>query len=172
MSSMLTSPTAHRRIAAIALTGVGLAAAATTLDHTASAQAPATRTVVLHELAKGSTFSHIRNTKGASRRSNQAGDVITFTNPVDDDTGKRVGRLAAACVTTTGNRDFSKSTITCQIVYTLRDGTVTVSANALIGADTNTGAITGGTGAYQGARGSLTSAGGKTGDTDTFTLLG
>lgn len=84
---------AHRRgptwlIAA----AVALITAAVVLGTGASAQDPATRTLTFKELAKGSTFTHIRNTKTKSRRSNVQGDMIVSTNPLADPTGKRIGR--------------------------------------------------------------------------------
>ncbi len=71
-------PALHRGptwlIAAIALIG-----AAVVLGPGASAQDPATRTLTFKELAKGSTFTHIRNAKTKSRRSNSQGDLIALT---------------------------------------------------------------------------------------------
>jgi hypothetical protein len=135
----------------------------------ASAQDPGSRTLTLKELEKGSTFTHIRNTKTRSERANMQGDVIAFTNPLTDAAGKGVGTLRVSCVTTTGSRNFMKSTLTCLGVVSLRDGTLTLQLNTRPRAPKSTGAVTGGTGAYASARGVFVATAGKTGATDTIT---
>jgi hypothetical protein len=137
----------------------------------ASAQAPG-RTLTFKELDKGSTFIHIRNTKAKSQRSNSMGDVIAFTNPLADASGQRIGKLYAHCTTTVGNRNFLKSTITCALVLVLRDGTLTGQANVTPAAAASTGTVTGGTGAYAGARGVVVSTPTDSGSDDTVTLVG
>jgi hypothetical protein len=144
-----------------------VAAGALLLGPGASAQAPSSRTLTFKEGERGATFVHIRNTKTKQRRANLLGDVIAFTNPLLDATGATVGKLAASCVTTTGSRNFEKSVITCNVVLTLKDGTLTGQANVSPGVATTIGTVTGGTGAYANARGVVTSA-----DTvDTITLV-
>jgi hypothetical protein len=142
---------------------------AVTLWSSASAQDPGTRTLVLNELEKGSTFTHIRNTKTRSEQANMQGDAIAFTNPLTDTAGKRVGTLHVSCVTTTGSRNFMKSTLTCLGVVSLRDGTLTLQLNTRPRAPETTGAVTGGTGAYANARGVFAATTNKTGATDTIT---
>lgn len=85
------------------------------------------------------------------------GDLIVFTNPLADTSGKVVGRIHVECVTTTGSRDFLKSKLTCGGVMALPGGTMTLQAMTSPGTPTTTGAITGGTGAYANARGVLAS---------------
>ena len=128
-------------------------AAAAVLGSGAVAQGPASGTLTLTELDRGSTYTHIRNTKTTSPRSNAQGDLIVFTNPLADASGQVVGRLHVDCVTTTGARDFRKSVLTCGGVIVLRDGTLTLQATVGPAIPTTTGAITGGTGAYANARG-------------------
>lgn len=163
---------AHRRgliwlIAAAVALAVAVAVA---LGTGASAQNPTTRTLTFKELAKGSTFTHVRNTKTKSRRSNSQGDMIVSTNPLADATGKRIGKASIACTTTTGARNFMKSTLTCVAVYALRDGTLTLQANSSPGKSTTTGAVTGGTRAYANARGVFVSKQANTGAATTITL--
>src|ERR1700754_4297114 len=141
---MLVRPT--RTVAALAVL-FGLLAVLLVLRSSASAQDPSTRTLTLRETDRGGTFAHIRNTKGASRRSNLAGDVIVFTNPIVDAAGKRIGKTSVSCVTTTGSRNFVKSVITCHGVSELPDGSLMLQATVAPNA-TTTGAVTGGTGAY------------------------
>lgn len=137
-------------------------------DSKAQAQAPAGQTIVLKELDKGSTFKHVRNTKNAGRQALSLGDVLAFTNPLNDASGARVGRLHLSCVGTVGNASFLKAIATCTAVFALHDGDLMVTTNTSPGAATTTGAVVGGTGAYAGASGVLVSTNGN----DTITLAG
>jgi hypothetical protein len=138
----------------------------------ASAQSSGPRTLSFKELERGSTFTHIRNTKTASSQSNSQGDVITFTNPLADASGRVVGRIHVGCLTTTGARNFLKSVMTCTGVLVLRDGTLTLVANTSPGIPTTSGVITGGTGAYANAGGVISSKETDRGSIDTITLAG
>lgn len=142
-----------RRTSALGLAALAVAGIVALLVSGASAQDPANRTLTFKTLDKGSTFKHVRNTKAGSERANATGDVIVFTNPIADGSGKVVGRLYADCTTTKGARNYLRSTTTCAGVIDLRDGTLTLQANTKPGVPTTTGAVTGGTGSYAGARG-------------------
>lgn len=154
-----------RTAVVLAVAGVAVVA----LMSSASAQDPGTRTLTFKELEQGSTFTHIRNTRTRSEQANMQGDVIAFTNPLADAAGKRVGTVRASCVTTTGSRNFMKSTLTCVGVVSLRDGTMTIQADIRPRANKTTGAVTGGTGAYANARGVIVNTTTRTGATDTIT---
>lgn len=157
----------RRRFAAF----LALAAAATVAVLLGSgAFAQSARTLTLTELDKGSTFTHVRNTKTKSQRANSQGDVFAFTNPLADAAGRIVGKLHVTCVTTTGARSFPKSILTCSGVYALRDGTLTAQANTSPAVPTTTGAVTGGTGAYANVRGTFVSKPGKRGSVTTIAL--
>jgi hypothetical protein len=156
----------RRVIAVLALTAAAVAAV---IGSSAPAQNPTTRTLTFKELEKGSTFTHVRNTKTRSRRANSQGDVIAFANPVADPSGRRIGTLDAACTTTKGSPNFLKSTVTCQAILVLHDGSLAIQANNTPGVSTTTGAVTGGTGAYANARGVYVS---KDGSDSTITLAG
>jgi hypothetical protein len=160
-----------RTVAALGVAGLALAAIVVSLASGASAQDPAARTLTFKTLDKGSTFTHVRNTKPRSRRSNSMGDGIVFTNPLADGSGKVVGRLYADCTTTKGARNFLRSTITCAAVVVLTDGTLTLQANSKPGVPTTTGAVTGGTGAYANARGVFAAEDAGAGGETTFTLV-
>jgi hypothetical protein len=168
---MLRTRRSSRRRAPAVLGAAAAATAVAAVLSSASAQAPATRTLTFHELDKGSTFVHVRNTRTKARRSNLMGDLIAFTNPITDATGARVGRIQAECVTTTGARDFSKSSLTCTAILRLRDGDLTGQFVLDIAAETTSGAITGGTGAYANARGVVVSKHTDSGSDDTITLV-
>jgi hypothetical protein len=157
-----------RSTAALAVL-LGLLAAVLMLRSSASAQDAGARTITLRETERGATFAHIRNTKGASRRSNLAGDVIVFANPIVDAAGKRIGQTSVSCVTTTGARNFMKSALTCHGVSELPDGSLMMQAIVSPDAPT-TGVVTGGTGAYANARGVFTSRDGQSGSQTTITL--
>lgn len=138
----------------------------------ASADAPAGTSLTFTELDKGSTFKHVRNTKTKNQRSNLMGDLIVFTSPLADSTGKRVGRLHVQCVTTVGSSNFEKSNATCSGAMVTPQGTLMLSAMNSPGVATTTGAITGGTGAYANARGTFTSVEDRKGNSaDTITLV-
>jgi hypothetical protein len=156
------------RTAAVIAVLLGLLAASLVLRSSASAQSP--RTLTIRETERGATFTHVRNTKGASRRSNLAGDVIVFTNPVVDAAGKRIGKTSVSCVTTTGSRNFMKSALTCHGVTELPDGSLMLQAIVTPNGPVTHGAVTGGTGAYANARGVFTSSEGRSGSTTTITF--
>jgi hypothetical protein len=160
-----------RRLAAIAV-GVALVAGGVLAGSITNAHGQRLRTLTLKELDKGSTFTHIRNTKSSSPQANLQGDVLAFTNPLADGSGKIVGTLHAACTTTTGAKNFIHSTITCFGTLVLRDGTLTVQVVTSPGANGSTGAVTGGTGAYANTRGVLVSTHVDGGSKDTVTLAG
>ena len=107
-----------RLAAAVALAAL---AAAAVVGPGASAQGG--RTITFTELEKGATFKHVRNSKPKAPESNLLGDVIVFTNPIADASGKVVGKNHAVCATTVGARNFPKSVITCNGSVVLRDGT-------------------------------------------------
>ena len=167
-----TRPSTRRRAAALLVATAAAATTAVVVLSNASAQAPTTRTLSFHELDKGSTFVHVRNTRTASHQSNSQGDVIVFTNPIADASGTRIGKLHAQCVTTVGARDFRKSTIACTAILHLRDGDLMGQFIASVAGTTTTGAITGGTGAYANARGVIVSTQTQAGGNDTITLTG
>ena len=137
----------------------------------AGEEATAARTLTVKELDKGSTFVHIRNTKASSPRANSMGDVIAFTNPLVDESGRRIGTASVSCITTAGARNFMRSTLNCVGTLALRDGTLTVQASLRPTQRTTVGAVTGGTGAYANARGVLVSRTVRGGAEDTITLV-
>jgi hypothetical protein len=162
-----------RRLALALLVAVPvLAAGGVVLVSDSPAESETTRTLTLKELERGATFTHVRNTRGAPRRSNLAGDQIVFTYPLADLSGGVVGKLHADCTTTTGAPHFPRSVITCAAVAVMRNGTLTLQASVALSGSVTTGAVTGGTGAYANARGTFTSRPVRGGALDTFTLVG
>ncbi len=159
------------RLALVTLVTLLAATSFVALRPSAAAQDPAGRTLKFFERDEGTRFTHIRNTKTRSRTANSQGDVLAFKSPLVDASGARVGKLGWSCVTTEGNRDFRKSVMTCSGVMTLRDGTLTLQFRLTPRSNTQTGAITGGTGAYANARGVVVAKDTATGSADTITLV-
>lgn len=123
------------------------------------------RTIHLLEGNKGSLFKYVDNppttrldhgfpTRG-SRIS--VGDGLIVRIPLlTPARKKRAGTIHGNCVVTSGGRSFERSVFLCEGVLRLRKGTLTV-AGAFRGENTVRFAVTGGTGAYLGARGSFES---------------
>jgi len=149
-----------------------LVAAYLMLGAGASAEAPATTTLNLKELEKGSTFTHIRNTESAPRNANTQGDIFGFTYRVAEGSGAVVGKLSVSCITTTGAKNFTNSVLTCTGILDLPAGTLTIAANSSPGKRITTGAVTGGTGTYAYASGVFVSKEVKGGSLDTITIAG
>lgn len=156
------------RAAALAAAPALLLGAAVAVPGVSAQNVPDTLT--FHELDKGSTLTHIRNTRHAPRRSNLQGDVIVFTNRLVDDSGAQAGKLSVTCITTKGALDFMKSADVCTGVAEISGGTVTFQLLLKPSASRVEAAITGGTGAYAGARGTVVSetSDGDVRDTVTF----
>lgn len=148
--------------------------AAAVLVYPAGAQAPATRTVTLTELNKGSTFAFVDNAPKSHRAgepSASMGDLITFTNPIQDATGARNGHIYATCTVVVASSRVGKSQFLCTVLIKLKEGQLTGEALVNPSVATSRGTITGGTGAYEDAHGSVVSVSQSNGDSkDTITL--
>jgi hypothetical protein len=160
--------------AAMAAAATGVVAVATPVFADTSADG---RTITFQELNKGSRFDYIDNpprNKPRRRPTFSVGDQFAVGNPLKDSQGSD-GDLRALCTMTkralapNGN-NLNPARPVCTGAFTLRDGTLFVDA-ADLGAKSTQGAVTGGTGAYVGARGTFTSVSTKTGTNDTITLL-
>jgi hypothetical protein len=161
----------------IGATGVAAAVLAALIIGSAGGQAPQGRTIVLTELPKTASFGFVDNppktkltAEGEPRRFSP-GDSETFSIPVADQQGKRVGRFDGQCVVVRlgGPRNHEEY---CAGAYRLQDGVISI-ATALIGDTGNySAAVSGGTGAYAGTRGTLESVTSNSGQTtDTLRLL-
>jgi Allene oxide cyclase len=87
------------------------------------------------------------------------GDLDVFTTKLFDASGRRVGRTDAHCIAVRAGRSFDRARFHCNGTATFRDGTIAVSVafgDGQAEEDVRL-AITGGTGAYEGARGSVSS---------------
>lgn len=101
-----------------------------------------------------------------------AGDVLVSITRLQDADGKRVGTGHLSCGVTQGARTIEGATYQCVGTHKLRDGTITYAGVARLGsARVIRIAVTGGTGAYDGASGELVNTDrSDTTSTQVFTL--
>jgi hypothetical protein len=98
------------------------------------------------------------------------GDTFAFNSPVFDQARTtRRGVLSVRCTVTSPGKE-SKAETECTGVFRLNDGMISLATTIKGSPKTVTAAVTGGTGAYVGARGSLTSMTVKGGSEDTITF--
>jgi hypothetical protein len=126
--------------------------AAIVLATTGGAQAPGERT--LKFVAKGGSSKFVDNPPRQRRRNQppSPGDAFLFSSPEYDQNGARVGTVVLSCLIGPGKGLPTD----CTANLKLSDGTITFAGRAT-GSRTTVLAVTGGTGAYEGARGSVTS---------------
>jgi hypothetical protein len=146
----------------------------------ADGQAQQGRRLALTELAHGGHEAFVDNPPEAKRTRDgepsrvSVGDIFALSVPIADQQRKRVGRLHEQCVVTVAGTP-RKANAVCTAVFALKDGQIS-AVFAQVGKRNPTAAITaaitGGTGVYAGARGTVTSVGNRDGtSTDTFELL-
>ena len=162
----------QRSLPALAVLAAGVAAAIPLTS--ASAQSPGVRTINLIEHNKGSTEGIVDNPpkmmKNRRRPVFSVGDVFAGSAPVFDATDRtRLGRVHIQCTVTKGGSERRADAL-CTGVYRLRDGQISIAATVHGNAPAS-GAVTGGDGAYAGARGTFRSHNTRTGANDTITLL-
>jgi hypothetical protein len=119
-----------------------------------AAQAPGERTFKIIE-GSGGTSKFIDNAPKARNPRNprlSVGDAFAFSEPLFNKANNRIGKLHLYCAVTRGGK-FARASSQCNGTYALRDGTLAVSA---VSRGEATIAVVGGTGAYEGARGSIT----------------
>jgi hypothetical protein len=104
------------------------------------------------------------------RGKSSGGDVLVSVSRLKNQAGKRVGTSHLNCNVTQGSRSFEGATYECAGVNRLSDGTIAFSGVAKLGsAKVITVAVTGGTGAYEGASGTLVNT--STGDTTSTQVI-
>ena len=152
--------TGRRRVKGYAVVGVLAAAlvSAVALAPSGGAQQPSGRTLKLIEQDESSAFA---DTGPRSRSRNprfSGGDLHVFTSKLFNEANVRVGRLYAHCVAVRGGRTFVRALFQCSGTFVLRDGTIVVNAAFRGNQDDEDVrlAVIGGTGSYEGARGSVT----------------
>jgi hypothetical protein len=134
---------------------------ATVVAATGSAQTTGGRTITLFEniarerstLVDNAPKSPSKNPESSRFRLSAGDELVNRTPMLDRKGGARVGASYAHAIVVKGRR-FESASLHANIVLALRDGTITLAG--LVGAAQRPLAVTGGTGAYEGARGSAT----------------
>lgn len=127
-----------------AVAAIGIAAAVPAIGQS---QAPGERTITLNARTTSVKLAdpHMRP---------RAGDVLVSVSVLRSEAGRKVGTSHLSCVITRPARNFGRSVYQCTGTDRLRDGSLSFSLVARLGVDRIiTAAVTGGTGAYDGARG-------------------
>ncbi len=162
-----------KRLAIVLATAGAAIGTLAILSASGSAQTPGT-TLRLFESEKGSKFGFVDNPPKIKNRRHakvSVGDAFAFSSPIfDQSRATRLGTLSVQCTVTTPGTE-AKSESICVGAFRLNDGTIALTAPLKGEPKTVTVAITGGTGAYNGARGTLVSKNVKGGSEDTITLL-
>jgi hypothetical protein len=145
-----------------------------------SAQAPAATTLSFYESGTGSTFNIVDQAPRSPSKNPQSkkyrfsvGDELFFSERVfDHKGGTRLGTLYGQGNVIKGTT-FANVLVIAEVVYAFNNGDQLVAHGVFSFAKDVRVAITGGTGAYQGARGSVASVNSTTDDSsqDTVTLL-
>jgi hypothetical protein len=165
-----------KRLPLIVIAAVSAIALVAAFAFTGNAQT-GERTIVLKETDKGSLFNFVDNPPHSRQRrdappSVTLGDQLVFTSRLLDSAGNRAGRSEVVCSGVEPGRSLEAGAVfLCSAVMHLVDGDLFVTArfSPTSGPSTTRGSITGGTGAYLGARGEFTSVGEPS--TDTFNIL-
>ena len=147
------------------------------LSATGSAQRAQERTIVVFEKDSAETYLPVdlpptSKTKGA-QATVSAGDLFIVTGPVFGDKARktRIGRIFGQVTAVSTGKTFFRSSFLAHLVFTLRGGTIVVDGAFKEGGTTGEFAVTGGTGAYAGARGTFSSKHAGAGEVDTVHLL-
>jgi hypothetical protein len=98
------------------------------------------------------------------RGKSSSGDLIVSISTLRNVDGARVGKGYIACTLTGRARTFESANYECTGTNKLKDGSLTFAGNLRLAARELTVAVTGGTGAYDGAAGQLVNT--STSDTD------
>ena len=123
----------------------------------ATAQPPHARTFTLVEHAGGLSTVDLPPIADSAAAPPSRGDLVVFAKRLTTPAGKRAGTLRAVCTVTAPRASLESSLFQCDATYVLRDGRLTVATAGAISAPKLTLAVTGGTGAYAGARGEIVS---------------
>jgi len=163
-----------KRLAIVLATAGAAVGVLAILSASGSAQAPAGTTLQLFERERGSSFGFVDNPPKIKNRRNarvSVGDVFAFSSPIfDQSRATRLGSLHVQCTVTKPGTEARSESI-CVGAFRLKDGTIALTATLKGEPKTVTAAVTGGTGAYIGARGTLLSTNVRGGAEDTITLL-
>ena len=143
-----------RRLAILVTAAVAATAIAGILSTTGGAQQPGERTL----RSSGGGHLQVRRQPAEGQEPSQPNiidgrRVRLFTSPLRNEANKPIGTVHVFCAVTRGG-NFSRASSQCNGTYALRDGTL--AASAVLRGEEASIAVVGGTGAYEGARGSIT----------------
>jgi len=151
--------------AALVLSAAAATTAVLVVVDGGQAQQPAAQTLVLKNSAMKVADVDLPPLVRSKRSPETPGDEVIVTSRV---AGAASGSRYLLCAAAKQGASIETALYSCQVTYMLANGTITAAGVARIGASGPvTVAVTGGTGAYAGARGTLTSQSGS----DTLTLL-
>ncbi len=161
-----------RKSLVFAVLAAAVSAAAVAAVSLAAGGGASARSVTFHLVEKGQAFHFVDNPpSGAATQTASLGDMFVFTSNLFTTGGKRAGVLGAYCVITAGGKEERSE---CTGSFSLAGGQLHAIV-ALRGEPRVTKiGIIGGTGAYEGARGSIVSVTRKSNDNisdDTVHLL-
>ena len=142
----------HRiRIAAAALALGAAAATAVVVADGGRAQQPAGQTLVLKNSAMRIADVDLPPLVRSKRSPETPGDEVIVSSRI---AGAATGSRYLLCAAAKQGPSIEKALYSCQVTYDLANGTITAAGVGRIGASAPvTVAVTGGTGAYAGARG-------------------
>jgi hypothetical protein len=160
----------------ITLAALAAAAVAAAVATTSSAQTTEGRTLtmfqdVAHEsntLVDNAPRSPAKSPESRRFRPSAGDELVARTTVLDRRGGKRTGTLYAHAAVVSGTR-FDNALLQAQAVLVLGDGSIVFTG--LAGVSERPFAVVGGTGAYEGARGSATEKETKAGTELTIRLL-
>src|SRR4051812_48190383 len=112
------------RIAVASAVGAAALTAAVVAGPSLATTAAQSTTISFKELNKGGTFAFVDNAPRTKLGKNgpkkiSAGDMIVFTNPLADATGKRIGQARATCTATVTTKKFEKAGFLCDGAFVL-----------------------------------------------------
>jgi hypothetical protein len=139
----------RKRLALLTAAALMASVVVAALVMSTSATAATTLTVIEHTVS-----DHVTDVGKAGLG---PGDLLTFHNPIYDSTDTtQVGRDQGSCIRITRFKENKKGSWECQWTTFLNNGADSITVETpFYDTGLGTGAITGGTGAYVGASGSL-----------------
>ena len=167
-----------RRLSMLAAAALAAVALTVVLAATGGAQTPGGPTLTFLDDTSHGTQVFVDSAPKSPARNPQsprfrlsAGDTLYVHSPILDHAGgARIGTAYSEFTVVSGN-SFANAVFRGHGAFKLRDGQIVADGVVRPASATNTVAVVGGTGAYQGARGSLSFTQVSNGSQDTFHLL-
>jgi hypothetical protein len=154
----------NRNATALFVSAAAITTSALVLTAGGHAQQPSGQTLVLQNAAMKIATVDVPPLERSKRSPETPGDEVIATSKVS---GAAKGSRYLVCAAAKQAPSIERALYSCQATYALSNGTIVAAGLARIGGSAPvTVAVTGGTGAYAGARGTLTSSNGR----DTLTL--